>query len=64
MERHLIIAVHGIRTYGNWYEDLKRRVNEIEPNALVEAYRYGYLSAPGFLLPPYDYCLRIDSGRP
>src|SRR4051812_41006374 len=52
VRRHLIVAVHGIRTYGHWCYHLKRRVNEVEPNALVEAYRYGYLSALGFLLPP------------
>lgn len=49
--RHLVVTVHGIRTYGNWQSDLKRLLEEAEPGIVVRNYQYGYFSAIAFLVP-------------
>ena len=49
--RHLIITIHGIRTFGEWQTRLAALVREKEPRIVVEHYRYGYFSAIAFLVP-------------
>jgi tetratricopeptide (TPR) repeat protein len=48
---HLVITVHGIRTYGDWQADLKRLLEEAEPGIIVRNFQYGYFSALAFLVP-------------
>lgn len=50
--KHLVITVHGIRTWGNWQADLKRLLEEAEPGVTVLNYQYGYFSSLAFLVPP------------
>jgi hypothetical protein len=50
--RHLVITVHGIRTYGNWQDELKKVLVEAEPGVAVRMYRYGFFSSLAFLIPP------------
>lgn len=49
---HLVVTVHGIRTYGNWQADLKSLLEEAEPGVIVLNYQYGYFSSLAFLVPP------------
>src|SRR4051794_1575695 len=52
---HLVLTVHGIRTFGNWQERLKRLLEENAPpgeRLSVCDYKYGYFSALAFLIPP------------
>ena len=49
---HLVITVHGIRTFGNWQADLERLLEEAEPGITILNYQYGYFSTIAFLLPP------------
>lgn len=48
--RHLVITVHGIRTFGQWQERLERMLRE-DPNVDVLNYKYGYFSVLAFLIP-------------
>lgn len=50
-KRHVIVLVHGIRTFGSWQERLLRMLREEDPNVEVYIYKYGYFSALAFLLP-------------
>ena len=53
VQRHLIITVHGIRTFGQWQERLEslvRRVNGSSDTHLsVLNYKFGYFSALAYL---------------
>ena len=49
---HLIITVHGIRTYGNWQAELKDLLEAAEPGVTVLRYQYGFFSSLAFLIPP------------
>lgn len=49
--RHLIITVHGIRTFGQWQERLEALVHARDPDAHVEHYKYGYFSCVAFMIP-------------
>ncbi|MEA2630573.1 MAG: hypothetical protein QOE66_792, partial [Chloroflexota bacterium] len=49
---HLVITVHGIRTYGDWQGDLKGLLEAAEPGVTVLNYQYGYFSSLAFLVPP------------
>src|SRR6266478_5646993 len=51
MNRHLIITVHGIRTFGQWQERLERLLKERQPDIEVFNYKYGYLSVIAFIIP-------------
>lgn len=54
---HLVVTVHGIRTYGNWQDDLKELLEEAEPGVTVLRYRYGFFSSLAFLVPPARYIM-------
>jgi tetratricopeptide (TPR) repeat protein len=49
---HLVVTVHGIRTYGNWQDELKDLLEAAEPGVTVLRYRYGFFSSLAFLIPP------------
>jgi tetratricopeptide (TPR) repeat protein len=53
MSSHLIITVHGIRTFGQWQERLERLVTESTNLDDVEFinYKYGYFSVLAFIIP-------------
>ncbi|MDL1888649.1 hypothetical protein FBQ96_03525 [Nitrospirales bacterium NOB] len=48
---HLIITVHGIRTFGQWQERLAKLIRSAEPTARVCNYHYGYFSIIAFMIP-------------
>src|SRR5260370_21005331 len=55
--KHLVITVHGIRTFGDWQERfeqlLKDETNAASGESLeVFNYKYGYFSIIAFLIPP------------
>lgn len=50
--QHLVITVHGIRTYGDWQGDLKGLLEVAEPGVTVLNYQFGYFSSLAFLVPP------------
>ena len=50
-QRHLIITVHGIRTFGQWQDRLATVLEQNEPGVVVFNYRYGYFSVLAFLIP-------------
>ncbi len=54
---HVVITVHGIRTYGNWQADLKHLLEEAEPGVTVLNYQYGYFSSLAFLVPPLRWLM-------
>lgn len=49
--RHLVITVHGIRTYGQWQSRLKQLLEAAEPGITVLNEKYGYFSVLAFLFP-------------
>jgi tetratricopeptide (TPR) repeat protein len=49
---HLVITVHGIRTNGDWQDELKKLLEAAEPGVTVRMYRYGFFSSFAFLIPP------------
>ncbi len=51
-KRHMVITVHGIRTFGDWQRRLERLVRRSNPEIVFYHYNYNYLSALGFLTPP------------
>jgi pimeloyl-ACP methyl ester carboxylesterase len=50
---HLIVTVHGIRTYGHWQERLEQLVTAAAGDHDVEFvnYKFGYFSAISFAIP-------------
>src|ERR1700722_6509622 len=52
--RHLLITVHGIRTFGAWQERLETLVahESADRTLRVINYKYGYFSVLAFLVPP------------
>ena len=49
---HLVVTVHGIRTYGNWQRELDELLEAAEPGVTVLRYQYGFFSSLAFLVPP------------
>ncbi len=50
--RHLVVTVHGIRTFGHWQEALGNLLYAQDPEVRCEHYTYGYFSLFAFLVPP------------
>lgn len=50
--RHVVVSVHGIRTFGGWQSRLARLVREVEPNCEVRNFSFNYFSALAFWFPP------------
>lgn len=49
--RHLVLTVHGIRTFGQWQERLEKRLKAEDPFIEVFSYKYGYFSVLAFMIP-------------
>ena len=49
--RHLVITVHGIRTFGHWQERIEKLLKTVEPSIDVFNYKYGYFSILAFIIP-------------
>jgi alpha-beta hydrolase superfamily lysophospholipase len=49
--KHLVIAVHGIRDFGQWQDRLGQILNHIKAELVFERYRFGYFSVIAFLVP-------------
>lgn len=43
--QHIVILVHGIRTFGAWQDRLAALLHAHEPGVEVHVYKYGYLDA-------------------
>jgi pimeloyl-ACP methyl ester carboxylesterase len=50
-KKHVVILVHGIRTFGAWQDRLSDLLHQREPGIEVHIYKYGYFSALAFLVP-------------
>jgi hypothetical protein len=50
-KRHLIITVHGIRTFGDWQRRLEQLIHAKSPDISVYHFVYGYFSMIGFIVP-------------
>lgn len=48
---HLIISVHGIRTFGDWQNRLTTLVQAKNENIELQNYQYGYFSVFAFIFP-------------
>lgn len=53
--KHLVIVVHGIRTFGGWQERLGALLKQEDPSVEVRRYKYGYFSALAFALAPVRF---------
>lgn len=52
--KHYVFLVHGIRDYGGWTAEVKKKLSELDenPGELISyRYRYGYFNIVSFLLP-------------
>lgn len=49
---HLVVTIHGIRTFGQWQERLERLLRLRSPDIEVAKIDYGYFSAFAFVVPP------------
>jgi pimeloyl-ACP methyl ester carboxylesterase len=50
--KHVVILVHGIRTFGSWQDRLFALLKSSDPNIEIHIFKYKYLSALAFLVPP------------
>lgn len=50
--RHVVITVHGIRTFGGWQSRLAHLVREVEPDCEVRSFKFNYFNALAFWFPP------------
>ncbi|TPN47654.1 MULTISPECIES: hypothetical protein [unclassified Mesorhizobium] len=49
-KKHIVIAVHGIRDFGQW-QDRLGDILAVNPSIVTERYRFGYFSVLAFLIP-------------
>lgn len=50
-KKHIVILVHGIRTFGAWQERFAILLKRYEPGVETHVYKYGYFSSLAFLIP-------------
>ncbi len=50
-KKHLVVTVHGIRTFGFWQSRLEGLLKRSDPTIETVNYTYGYFSVLAFLLP-------------
>ena len=50
--RHVVVTVHGIRTFGGWQARLAALLREAAPGCEVRSYKFNYFSALAFWFPP------------
>lgn len=58
----ILVTVHGIRTFGQWQDRLRKLTLEANPDILVENYGYGYFSVIAFVIPFFRW-LAVRSFR-
>ena len=61
--RHVVITVHGIRTFGAWQERLRNLLLARSQGIEVLTYRYGYFSSLAFLIPPLRWLTTLRFRR-
>lgn len=61
--RHLVVTVHGIRTYGEWQERLESQIHDVAPNVTVCHYKYGYFSCIAFMIPVLRWLVTLRFRR-
>ncbi|WP_281848687.1 hypothetical protein [Dyella sp. GSA-30] len=49
---HIVVTVHGIRTFGQWQQRLSKLIRKQDGNIRCQAFVYGYFSIFAFLVPP------------
>jgi CheY-like chemotaxis protein len=54
---HLIVTVHGIRTFGQWQRRLQESVAAQDPDVTFCHFTYGYFSILAFIFPPTRWIL-------
>jgi hypothetical protein len=54
---HLVITIHGIRTFGQWQERLENLVTAADPNIEFANYKYGWFSVIGFIFPFFRWLI-------
>ena len=54
---HLIVTVHGIRTFGQWQERLEKLVRARCSGVEFVNYKYGYFSIIGFIVPFFRWLI-------
>jgi WD40 repeat protein len=53
---HLIVTVHGIRTFGQWQERLEDMTNEVGQEDIdFQNYKFGYFSVLAFVIPLFRW---------
>jgi hypothetical protein len=55
--KHIIITVHGIRTFGQWQNKFLNLIEDHSPHINVFNYTYGYFSVLAFLIPPLRWLI-------
>lgn len=50
-KKSILITIHGIRTSGDWQEDLKQELSSFSPNFDFYSIKYGFFSLFSFILP-------------
>jgi WD40 repeat protein/pimeloyl-ACP methyl ester carboxylesterase len=55
---HLVISIHGIRTFGQWQERLEKLLRAQEPSIVVRSYKIGYFSIAAFQIPFLRWMVR------
>jgi len=50
--KHVVVTVHGIRTFGQWQQRLASMLISVDPEIEIHSYSYGYFSVIAFLVPP------------
>jgi hypothetical protein len=58
----ILVTVHGIRTFGQWQDRLRKLTLAANPDMLVENYGYGYFSVIAFVIPLFRW-LAVRSFR-
>lgn len=58
----IVVTVHGIRTFGQWQDRLRKLTLKANPDILVENYGYGYFSVIAFIIPLFRW-LAVRSFR-
>jgi hypothetical protein len=58
----ILVTVHGIRTFGQWQDRLRKLTLAANPDILVENYGYGYFSVIAFVIPLFRW-LAVRSFR-
>ena len=61
--RHLVITVHGIRTFGQWQQRLEQLVKSTAPDIEIRNYHFGYYSFLAYIIPPLRWLMTLRFRR-